>query len=256
MSHILELKDVSVFYPGKQSFLKKDQLQQVLYDIDLQLNNGDILAVVGESGCGKSTLGRSIVGLVKDVEGEYYFNGHPYIPNNMIDLRGEIQIIFQDSLSALNPRMKIGNAILEVIHLHQKNVEIESMLDELIQKVNLPANVIEKYPHELSGGQRQRACIARALAVKPRVLICDEIVSALDVSVQAKILNLLRSLVNEDGLSLIFTTHDLAVVSAFANRVMVMKNGRIIESGNVKEVFDSPKSEYTQNLLSSIPEFA
>ena len=253
---VIELKDVSVFYPGRQTYFKKNQLQQILYDIDLQVSKGEILAIVGESGSGKSTLGRSIVGLVNHMQGTFKYNGNSYDPSNMSDLRSQIQIIFQDSLSALNPRMRIGNAILEVINLHQQHADGETRFHELMQRVNLPENVKDKYPHELSGGQRQRACIARALAVQPRVLICDEIVSALDVSIQAKILNLLHSLVTKEELALIFTTHDLSVVNAFANRIMVLKNGHIIESGSVKDVFESPKNEYTQNLLRSIPNFA
>ena len=189
-----------MFYPGQRLFFKKPQLTQALHSINLQLQRGEILAIVGESGSGKSTLGMSIVGLVNDISGKYIYTNTMYDPSNMSDLRKEIQIIFQDALSSLNPRMRIGSAIKEVIKLHHPEADIEQRLQELLDKVDLPSHTKGKYPHELSGGQRQRACIARALAVKPKILICDEVVSALDVSVQAKILNLLLKLVSEVGL--------------------------------------------------------
>jgi len=251
---ILELENVSVFYPGQRLLFKKNQLTQALHSINLTLHRGEILAIVGESGSGKSTLGKSIVGLIENFNGNYIYNQQVYNPNAMNSLRREIQIIFQDALSSLNPRMRIGFAIKEVIKLHHPEVDSEIQLLDLLNKVDLSEEAIEKYPHELSGGQRQRACIARALAVKPNILICDEIVSALDVSVQAKILNLLMKLVHEDGLSILFTTHDLHVVDSFAHRVMVMKSGQIVEKGSVQDVFQKPANEYTQTLLQSIPE--
>ncbi len=251
---VLELINVSVFYLGKRLLFKKNELNQALYTINLHLQQGEILAVVGESGSGKSTLGKSIVGLVHDISGQYIYNNNHYDPSNMDNLRGEIQIIFQDALSSLNPRLRISSAIREVINHHHPKVDQEKKLHELLEKVDLPFDTRDKYPHELSGGQRQRACIARALAVEPKVLICDEIVSALDVSVQAKILNLLLKLVFEDGLSILFTTHDLHVVESFAQSVIVMKSGRIVEIGSVKDVFHNPEHEYTKKLLESIPE--
>lgn len=251
---ILELENVSVFYPGQRLLFKKPRLIQALHSINLALYRGEILAIVGESGSGKSTLGKSIVGLIDNFNGNYIFNGQMYNPNEMNSLRREIQIIFQDALSSLNPRMRIGFAIKEVIKLHHPEVDSEKQLLDLLNKVDLSEDAKDKYPHELSGGQRQRACIARALAVKPNILICDEIVSALDVSVQAKILNLLMKLVHEDGLSILFTTHDLQVVESFAHRVMVMKSGQIVEKGTVQDVFQNPMDSYTKTLLQSIPE--
>jgi len=251
---VLELNNVSVFYPGKQSFFKNPELNQVNYNIDLIIHPGEILAIVGESGSGKSTLGNTIVGLVNDFEGDFIFQGSKYNPLEMRDLRREIQIIFQDSLSSLNPRMKIGTAIMGVIKHHHPEIDVNNRLSELLLKVNLSNNTAEKYPHELSGGQRQRACIARALAVEPKILICDEIVSALDVSVQAKILNLILKLIKEDNLAIIFTTHDLHVVESFAHRVVVMKDGKIVENSATKNVFNKPKNDYTKVLLQSIPE--
>lgn len=251
---ILELENVSVYYPDQRSLFKKPQLIQALHSINLKLHRGEILAIVGESGSGKSTLGKSIVGLIDNFYGNYIYNEQVYNPNEMNSLRKEIQIIFQDALSSLNPRMRIGFAIKEVIKLHHSEVDSEKQLLYLLKKVDLTKDTKEKYPHELSGGQRQRVCIARALAVKPNILICDEIVSALDVSVQAKMLNLLMKLIYEDGLSILFTTHDLQVVESFAHRVMVMKSGKILETGTVKDVFQKPINEYTRKLLQSIPE--
>ncbi len=250
---VLELHDVSVFYPGQRLLFKKSQLFQALHSIKLELQRSEILAIVGESGSGKSTLGKAIVGLVEDINGRFIYDSSEYDPMNMHDLRGEIQIIFQDALSSLNPRMKIGSAIKDVIKLHHPETDADQELLNLFVKVDLPSDSRNKFPHELSGGQRQRACIARALAVEPKVLICDEVVSALDVSVQAKILNLLLKLVNDDGLSILFTTHDLHVVESFAHRVMVMKSGQIVESGTVQDVFQEPDHDYTQKLLKSIP---
>ncbi len=251
---VLELNNVSAFYPGKQSFFKKHKLIQANYNIDLNLRPGEILAIVGESGSGKSTLGNTIVGLVDDFEGEFMFQGSKYNPLEMSDLRSEIQIIFQDSLSSLNPRMKIWTAITAVIKHHHPIVDVKERMEELFSKVNLSINTADKYPHELSGGQRQRACIARALAVEPKILICDEIVSALDVSVQAKILNLLLKLVEEDHLAILFTTHDLHVVESFAHHVAVMKDGEIVEKGITKDIFSNPQNAYTMTLLQSVPE--
>lgn len=251
---ILELENVSVFYPGQRLLFKKPRLTQALHSINLTLYRGEILAIVGESGSGKSTLGKSIIGLIDNYNGNYIYNEQVYNPNNMNSLRSEIQIIFQDALSSLNPRIRIGSAIKEVIKLHHPEVDSEKQLLDLLNKVDLSEDAKDKYPHELSGGQRQRACIARALAVKPNILICDEIVSALDVSVQAKILNLLMKLVQEDGLSIMFTTHDLQVVESFAHRAIVMKSGQIVEKGTVKDVFQNPMDSYTKTLLQSIPE--
>ncbi|HDY75917.1 MAG TPA: ABC transporter ATP-binding protein, partial [Candidatus Marinimicrobia bacterium] len=251
---VLELKNVSTYYPGKQSYFKKQKFNQANYNINLKLRPGEIHAIVGESGSGKSTLGNTIVGLVDDFEGEFIFQGSNYNPRIMSDLRSEIQIIFQDSLSSLNPRMKIGTAIIDVIKHHHPNTDVTERMDELFFKVNLSIITAGKYPHELSGGQRQRACIARALAVEPKILICDEIVSALDVSVQAKILNLLLRLVEEDHLAILFTTHDLHVVESFAHHVVVMKDGKIVEKGVTKDIFTNPQNAYTKTLLQSIPE--
>lgn len=253
-SPIIALNDVSAFYPGKRYLFKKPDLIQALHSISFSLYEGEILAVVGESGSGKSTLGRSMVGLVQHIKGDFYYNDSSYDPLEMDALRSEIQIIFQDALSSLNPRMKIGNTIKEVIRLYFPEIDDNKRMIELLQKVDLPLDVQYKYPFEISGGQRQRACIARSLAVEPRILICDEIVSALDVSVQAKLLNLLLKLVKEDQLSLLFTTHDLHVVEAFADRLIVMRSGRIVEEGEIEKVFNEPESDYTHHLLNSIPE--
>ncbi len=209
--------------------------------------------MVGESGSGKSTLGRSIVGLIDTIAGDFFFDGQQYDPLNMSMLRQKIQIIFQDPLSSLNPRLKIKTALKEIIKLYNPDQNQSGILDDLLRKIDLPKKAAEKYPHELSGGQRQRACIGRVLAVQPNVLICDEIVSALDVSVQAKILNLLMKFVKETQLGILFTTHDLHLAKSFADDVLVMKNGKIVEHGPIQKIFDEPQNSYTMELLQANP---
>lgn len=227
--------------------------------LSFDLYKGETLGLVGESGCGKSTLGYSIMNLIENAKGEIYFENR-LISNlkkkDLKQLRKEIQIIFQDPYSSLNPRLTIGRAIEEVLIVHKiekdKNKRKE-MVMEMLEKVGLEREHYERYPHEFSGGQRQRIGIARALILKPKLIICDESVSALDVSVQATVLNLLNDLKKEFQLTYIFISHDLAVVKYMSDRMMVMRKGEIEQIGEADEIYTNPQTQYTKTLISSIP---
>lgn len=227
--------------------------------LSFDLYKGETLGLVGESGCGKSTLGYSLMNLIENAKGEIYFENR-LISNlkkkDLKQLRKEIQIIFQDPYSSLNPRITIGKAIEEVLIVHKiekdKNKRKE-MVMEMLEKVGLEREHYERYPHEFSGGQRQRIGIARALILKPKLIICDESVSALDVSVQATVLNLLNDLKKEFQLTYIFISHDLAVVKYMSDRMMVMRKGEIEQIGEADEIYTNPQTQYTKTLISSIP---
>jgi oligopeptide/dipeptide ABC transporter ATP-binding protein len=230
---------------------------QAVSNVSLELFRGETLAVVGESGCGKSSLIRAIMGIEAIESGQVHFDGRP-MPRDGAERRAlsrEIQMIFQDPEASLNPRMTIGGAVSEPLKLHRKlsTVERKRALDELMLQVGLDPALADRYPHELSGGQRQRVNIARALAVKPRVLILDEAVSALDVSIQAQILNLLADLQKDFGLAYLFITHDLGVVRHLADRVCVMYLGEVVERAPTEILFTSPRHPYSQALLSAVP---
>jgi peptide/nickel transport system ATP-binding protein len=220
---------------------------------------GETLGLVGESGCGKTTLGRSILRLIEPDSGQIFFDGKDVVQLSGYDLKKErknINIIFQDPYSSLNPRLSIGEAIIEPMKVHRlykDRKERRKRAEELLEKVGLKKDFFNRYPHEFSGGQRQRIVIARALALNPKFIICDEAVSALDVSVQARILNLLNSLKREFGFTYIFISHDLSVVRYMSDRIMVMKDGKIIETGEADQVYFHPQHEYTKKLISSIP---
>jgi ABC-type microcin C transport system duplicated ATPase subunit YejF len=231
---------------------------QALDDVSLQLKRGTTLAVVGESGSGKSTLARGILRLLPLDSGEVIFNGVDFLSLDKSALRKarrDIQMIFQDPFASLNPRMRVGDIIGEglVIHRIGNANEQRQMVIEMLEKVGLHAEDAKKYPHQFSGGQRQRIGIARALILQPKLVICDEPVSALDVSVQAQILLLLKQLQQEMGLSYLFITHDLRVVRHIANEVLVMQKGKVIEQGSVENIYNAPQQNYTQQLLSAIP---
>jgi peptide/nickel transport system ATP-binding protein len=227
-------------------------------DVSFDLNQGEVLGLVGESGCGKSTISRALMGLQTVESGQVVFDGRDLVhmtASGWRAMRRDVQMIFQDPYSSLNPRLTIGEAIREPLLVHgivpQKEVESEAR--RLMGLVQLPEDSLQRYPHQFSGGQRQRIGIARALALRPKLIICDESVSALDVSVQAQILNLLKELQAEFRLSYLFISHDLNVVHYMADRVLVMQSGKIVERGNAEEVLKQPQHAYTQRLVAAVP---
>jgi peptide/nickel transport system ATP-binding protein len=247
---ILELKDIGKYHVQNGLFSKTKN--QVLEDISLQVNQGDIIGLIGESGSGKSTIAKIILRLWKETSGTISLHGNEI--QSFSDLSKEIQLVFQDPFSSLNPKHTIGKAISEVFQISKENLkskDIKQKSIELIKTVGLSDNDYQKYPHEFSGGQRQRICIAKALAKEPKFIVLDEAVSALDVSIQAKILNLLNQLKSEKDLTYLLISHDMNVVSYFCNKLVVLKNGKIIESGDTEELIKNPKSEYTKTLLES-----
>ena len=257
---LLELNDVKKHFPIKGGIFGRVKSHVRAVDgVSLQVRKGRTLGLVGESGCGKSTLGRTILRLIEPTEGQIKYNGVD-IPslnqNELRKLRRKMQIIFQDPYASLNPRMTIASAIMEpmVIHGLGKNKEERmEMASALMDKVGLDRKFLNRYPHEFSGGQRQRICIARALAVQPDFIVCDESVSALDVSIQAQILNLLLDLQKEMDLTYIFISHDLAVVKFIADEVAVMYNGKVVEKADAISIYENPQHDYTKKLLSAIP---
>lgn len=228
-------------------------------DVSLELFEGETLGIVGESGSGKTTLGRTLLHLINSQSGSIVYKGINIAQMDRSfsrQFRRDVQLIFQDPYSSLNPRKTIGQAISEPLKVHgicRTESERKAKVLDLLNKVALPADSYYRYPHEFSGGQRQRIVIARALSVNPRVIICDEIVSALDVSVQAQVLNLLKDLKEQLNLTLLFISHDLAVVKYISDRIIVLKNGVLVESGTSDEIFNHPKTDYTKNLIDSIP---
>lgn len=256
---ILKVKNLSKHFPVKTSFFKRTkEWVKAVDDVSFTLHKGRILGLVGESGCGKTTLGRSLLRLIEPTHGEILYRDQDLRKlegETLRKIRQKVQIVFQDPYSSLNPRMTIGRAITEPMRVHQiysSDKECWTQAEILMQKVGLLPEHLKRYPHEFSGGQRQRICIARALAVKPEFIVCDESVSALDVSVQAQILNLLLDLKDEFGLTYIFISHDLSVIRFVADEVIVMNQGKIVEQGTVEEVYNNPKNEYTKKLLSSV----
>ena len=255
---IMEVKALSKKYTDKDYFGKRTVVK-ALNKISLELYKGESLGIVGESGCGKSTLSKCLVQLEKQNEGSILYKGiniKELISSTPLSYRKKVQMIFQDPASALNPKMRVGSILLEVMKVHQignyRAERIEKAV-KLLEKVGLNAEYFNRYPHEFSGGQKQRIGIARALAVEPEILICDESVSALDVSVQAQVLNLLNELKENFSLSYIFISHDLSVVKHFCDRIIVLNQGCIEETGFSEDLFEKPKSDYTRKLIDAIP---
>ena len=257
---LLRVKNLSVWFPVKKNLLGKSlSFTKAVDDVSFEVIKGETLGLVGESGCGKTTLGRSLLRLIEPTAGEIIYNGIDLTKktsDEIISLRKNIQLVFQDPYSSLNPRLTIGSAIIEPLKVHgqyKNEKQRKERVVDLLEKVNLDSQHFHRYPHEFSGGQRQRIVIARALALNPSFIICDEPVSALDVSVQAQVLNLLNDIKKEFGFTTIFISHDLAVVRYISDRIMVMHKGKIVEQGAADDVYYHPKNEYTKNLIDSIP---
>lgn len=257
---ILKLSNIQTWFPSKTNLFGKPlEYVKAVDDVTFDVYEGETLGLVGESGCGKTTLGRTILRLIEPTGGKAIFDGKDIYnlgQQQLKELREHMQIIFQDPYSSLNPRMTIGNAILEPMQVHNKysnDAERKDKVIELLEKVNMKPEHFQRYPHEFSGGQRQRICIARALALNPKFIICDESVSALDVSVQAQVLNLLIQLREEYKFTYIFISHDLSVVKFMSDRMVVMNKGKIEEMGKADDIYNNPQQEYTKKLIAAIP---
>lgn len=257
---LLTCEHLSVWFPAKKSlFGKASSYTKAVDDISFDLYEGETLGLVGESGCGKTTLGRTLLRLIEPTSGKIIYNGIDLTAKKrdaLRSLRKDVQIVFQDPYSSLNPRITIGSAIAEPMKVHgilSTSKQRKDKVTELLEKVNLKAEHFNRYPHEFSGGQRQRIVIARALALSPSFIICDESVSALDVSVQAQVLNLLNDLKKEFGFTIIFISHDLSVVRYISDRILVMNKGKMEESGYADDIYYNPQSDYTRKLIASIP---
>ncbi|WP_131782271.1 ABC transporter ATP-binding protein [Legionella gresilensis] len=254
---LLEVKNLKVYYHLGKGFLqRKRKLIKAVDDLSFKLYKGKTLALVGESGCGKTTVSRALLHLLPITDGEINYRGQSVSDlqsSALKNYRKKVQIIFQDPYSSMNPRLTVNEILAEgMVAQGLKKADIKRRQLQLLDYVNLPQNSLERYPHQFSGGQRQRICIARALAIEPEILVCDEPTSALDVSVQAQLLNLLKRLQVELGIAYLFITHNMGVVSYFADDVMVMKAGKIIEQGPCEVVFSNPQQEYTRQLLTSV----
>ena len=257
---LLRVRNLRVEYALERSFTGRVKKKLNAVDgISLDIYRGETLGLVGESGCGKSTLGRALLRLIDTADGTIEYDGvrlDTMVASQMRQLRTKLQIIFQDPYSSLNPRITVGEAIMEPLRIHKIGGSMAERIEAartLMEQVGLPAGSFSRYPHEFSGGQRQRVCIARALVLRPELVVCDESVSALDVSVQAQVLNLLSDLKEQYGFSCLFITHDLSVVKFISDRIMVMRQGRIVEQGVADELYAHPQEEYTRSLLDAIP---
>ncbi len=257
---LLRVSGLKTWFPIRSGVLQKVTGHVRAVDgVDLAIPTGSTLALVGESGCGKSTVGRTLLRLVEPLAGEIRFDGVDLAALGQRALqpyRRHIQIVFQDPMASLDPRMRVRDIVAEGMHAFGIGANAKERTERvaaLLRRVQLDPDQMHRYPHEFSGGQRQRICIARALAVEPRLIICDEATSALDVSIQAQILNLLRDLQEEMGLTYLFITHDLGVVRYLASRVAVMYLGQIVEEGETEQIFNHPRHPYTQGLLAAVP---
>jgi peptide/nickel transport system ATP-binding protein len=257
---LLQVDDFKVHYPIRKGIFKRvvDHVRAV-DGVSFTIQQGKTLALVGESGCGKTTLGKGLLNLIPGTAGQVKIDGvalDTLQGEALRQKRADTQIVFQDPFSSMNPRMLVGDIVAEgirALHPGVSAVDRQARVSQLLRQVGLPEDAAQRYPHEFSGGQRQRICIARALAVDPKLIICDEPTSALDVSVQAQIIELLKSLQREKGVSYLFITHDLAVVAEIADEVAVMHQGRIVEYGSVAQVLTEPQQAYTKKLLGAVP---
>jgi peptide/nickel transport system ATP-binding protein len=257
---LLKVEQFKVYYPIKKGLFQRVVGHVKAVDgVSFELRQGSTLALVGESGCGKTSLGKALLNLIPATAGSMWLNGADLTQlqgEALRQQRAEMQIIFQDPFAAMNPRMLVGEIIAEGLLALRPEISREQrqqIVADLLRQVDLPADAALRYPHEFSGGQRQRICIARALAVKPKLIICDEPTSALDVSVQAQIISLLKTLQQQQGLSYLLITHNLGVVAEMADQVAVMYQGKIVERGGVEQVLMSPQHDYTKTLLQAVP---
>jgi peptide/nickel transport system ATP-binding protein len=259
MSALLEVNDLKKHFPVRGGLLHAARVVYAVDGVSFHIDRGETLALVGESGCGKSTVGRAILRLFHITAGQVVLDGQRIddMPAGALrPLRRRMQVVFQDPFSSLNPRMRVRDLLAEPIRnfgLAKSSADLTARIDALLDKVRLPRDSARCWPHEFSGGQRQRIAIARALATGPDLIVCDEAVSALDVSVKAQIVNLLQDLQRELGLALLFISHDLAIVEHMTHRVAVMYLGKIVELGHKRQIFASPKHPYTEALLSAVP---
>jgi oligopeptide transport system ATP-binding protein len=258
--HLSEVRSLKVHFPVKHSlFARTNSWLRAVDDISFTLSSGETLGVVGESGCGKTTLARAITRLIEPTAGQILFEGEELTHlkgSRLRSLRRNFQIIFQDPYGSLDPRMTVENIVGEALDIHRlasAPTERRHRVQQLLEAVGLDGSHLDRYPHEFSGGQRQRIGIARALAVEPKLVVCDEPVSALDVSVQAQIINLLQELQTERGLAYLFIAHDVAVVEHISRRILVMYLGKAVEIGPARQVCHAPKHPYTQALISAVP---
>jgi peptide/nickel transport system ATP-binding protein len=257
---LLQVNDLKKHFPVRGHLLKRNASRVYAVDgVSFEIARGETLSLVGESGCGKSTVGRAILRLFDITAGQVVLDGQridDLSPDRLKQMRRRVQVVFQDPFSSLNPRLRVRAILAEPIRnfgLAKSSAELESKVAALMDTVRLPRDALDRRPHEFSGGQRQRICIARALAAEPDLIVCDEAVSALDVSVKAQIVNLLQDLQREFGLALLFISHDLAIVEHMTHRIAVMYLGKIVEIAAREQIFASPKHPYTKALLSAVP---
>lgn len=257
----MEIKDLYVEYKSNKGIIGSTEIIHAVNGVNLDIRKGEILAVAGESGCGKSTLARAVIRLEEAKSGKIDFNGKNVLTMDKKELknfRKTAQMVFQNPYSSLNPKIKIGETLKEPLKINTKlsDREINEIIKEKIQKVGLSEDCLKLYPHEFSGGQRQRIAIARALVLNPEFILADEPVSALDVSIQAQIINLLKELKNDYNLTFMLITHDMSVIKYLADRVAIMYLGEIVETGTTEEIFHDPKHPYTKALLSAVPQIS
>ena len=253
--HLLEVRKLQQYFPIHTGWFQNTPLKAV-DGVSFTIDAGETLGLVGESGCGKTTVGRSLLHLYKPTGGQVIYKGVPITPKNISQFRREMQIVFQDPYSSLNPRMTVSDIIgepLDIHHLYSSRKEREEKIAHLLNLVGLNSDHARRYAHEFSGGQRQRIGIARALAVEPKFIVCDEPVSALDVSIQAQVINTFEELQQKLGISYLFIAHDLLVVQHISKRIAVMYLGRIVETAESDEIINHPQHPYTQSLISAIP---